>query len=215
MHNTIVFDMDGTLINTSEGIFATANHTMRTLGYDELPNAQLRKFVGPPLPSCFRIACGLNEDEIERACDIYREEYWKGNMYLGSIYPGIVDLLSTLKERGFTLAVATLKLEEMAIAILERKGLLQYFSCVKGADKQGLLSKANIIERALEQLKVTDYSDVLMVGDTPHDLDGSLSLHIDFIGVDWGFGFHKGHTLEPQEHIVGTIDSADQLLNFL
>jgi len=215
MHKIIVFDMDGTLIDTSAGIFATANHTMRTMGYDELPEAQLRKFVGPPLPSCFRLACGLNEDEIDIACDIYREKYREGNMYLGTIYPGIISLLDTLKQKGYTLAVATLKLEEMAIAILKEKGLYEYFSVIKGADKQGLLTKANIIERSLEYLNVKEYSEVLMIGDTPHDLDGSLSLHIDFIGVDWGFGFHKGHILPKEDHIVGTIDTADQLLQYL
>ncbi|MDC7247897.1 MAG: HAD hydrolase-like protein [Sphaerochaetaceae bacterium] len=207
--------MDGTLIDTSEGIFATANHTMKELGYDELPEAQLRKFVGPPLPSCFRLACGLDEDEIVSACDIYRDKYAKGNMFLGQIYPGIESLLETLSSRNLTLAVATLKLEEMAIEILKEKGLYKYFSIIKGADRQGLLTKADIIERALLALKAEDYSKVLMVGDTPHDLDGALSLNIDFIGVDWGFGFHKGHSLEEREHIIGTIEYADELLTYL
>ena len=215
MHKIVIFDMDGTLINTSKGIFATANYTMRRLGYEDLPESQLRKFVGPPLPACFRIACGLDEDLIESACNIYREEYVKGNMYLGDIYPGIVEILNTLKEKGITLGVATLKTEDMALAILKEKGLFSYFDTVKGADMKENLSKAQIIEKALQDLEISDYSSVLMVGDTPHDADGATSVGIDFVGVDWGFGFHKGHKIEAAPHILGTIDEAHQLLAYL
>ena len=215
MHNTVIFDMDGTLINTSKGIFATANHTMRVLGMEELPESQLRKFVGPPLPACFRIACGLDEDLIETACKIYREEYLKGNMYLGEVYPGIVDLLDILKEKGITLGVATLKTENMAFEILKKKGLLPYFKSVKGADVEDKLTKAQIIKNVLVDLNIKEYSTVMMVGDTPHDGDGAVTVGVDFVGVDWGFGYHKGHKIEAGPFILGTIDEAHQLLEYL
>ncbi len=215
MRKTIIFDMDGTLINTSSGIFATANYTMRKLGFKELPDSQLRKFVGPPLPACFRIVCGLEEDLIERACDIYREEYLKGNMYLGEMYPGIVELLEELTSKGITLGVATLKTEDMALSILKEKGLFPYFKSIKGADASEMLSKAQIIENVLIDLKIEDYSTVLMVGDTPHDRDGAVKVGVDFVGVDWGFGYHKGHKIEPGPFILGTIDEAHQLLEYL
>lgn len=215
MYNTVIFDMDGTLINTSSGIFATANFTMRALGFKELPESQLRKFVGPPLPSCFRIACGLEEDLIDTAVAIYREEYLKGNMYLGDVYPGIVELLKTLTNKGITLGVATLKTEDMAKGILKEKGLFSYFKSIRGADLSENLSKAQIIENALVDLNIKDYSTVLMVGDTPHDRDGAVSVGVDFVGVDWGFGYHKGHQIEQGPYILGTIDEAQQLLEYV
>jgi phosphoglycolate phosphatase len=215
MHNTVIFDMDGTLINTSKGIFATANYTMKALGFEELPESQLRKFVGPPLPSCFRIACGLDENLIESACDIYRDEYIKGNMYLGDVYPGIESLLDTLTQKGITLGVATLKTEEMAINILKEKGLFSYFSSIKGADINDKLTKAQIIRNVLDALNISDYATVMMVGDTPHDGDGAVAVGVDFLGVDWGFGYHKGHKIEEGPFILGTIDSAHQVLDYL
>ena len=215
MYTTIIFDMDGTLLDTSKGIFQTANHTMKILGYDELPESQLRKFVGPPLPACFRIACGLNEEEIPKACEIYRSEYVKGNMHLNTIYPEITDLLESLKNRGFTLGIATLKTEDMAIDILKERQLFPYFSSIRGANRDENLSKADIIELAIKDLQIEEYSSVLMVGDTPHDLDGAQSVGIDFVGVDWGFGFHKGHEFDIQPHVLGMIDQAHQLLDYL
>ncbi|NCB01316.1 MAG: HAD family hydrolase [Spirochaetia bacterium] len=215
MHNTIIFDLDGTLVDTSKGIFATANYTMRELGYEELSDAQLRKFVGPPLAVCFRVACGLDEELILPACDIYRKEYAKGNMYLGEVYPGIVDLLTTLKTRNISLGVATLKHEDVAIEILKNKGLFNYFDTIRGSSTELLLSKADIIELALEDLHIEDTSKVIMVGDTPHDLDGALSVGVDFVAVDWGFGFQKGHILEIAPRVLGTIDKEEQLLRYL
>ncbi len=215
MYTTIIFDMDGTLLDTSKGIFQTANHTMKILGYDELPESQLRKFVGPPLPACFRIACGLNEEEIPKACEIYRSEYVKGNMHLNTIYPEIIPLLESLKNRGLILGIATLKTEDMAIDILKEKQLFQYFSSIRGANRDENLSKADIIKLAIKDLQIEEYSSVLMVGDTPHDLDGAQSVGIDFVGVDWGFGFHKGHEIDIQPHVLGMIDQAHQLLDYL
>ncbi len=203
MHTIIVFDLDGTLLDTSPGIFATANHTMKTLGFSELPDSQLRKFVGPPLAACFRIACGLEEKLIADACRIYREEYGKGAMYLAEPYDGVVQMLEGLKEKGCTLLVATLKHEDVARKILEKKGLLGYFRSVKGSDSDGLLTKKDIIINALEAIGEQATPGVLMVGDTPHDMDGAREAGVDFLAVDWGFGFHRGRSFPPHKGFVG------------
>ena len=215
MHTVIIFDLDGTLLNTSPGIFATANYTMKKLGFDELPESQLRKFVGPPLAACFRIACGLEEHLIEQACSIYREGYAKGAMYRASAYEGIVEMLETLRSRGLTLLVATLKHEDMARKILERKGLIQYFTSVHGSDSQGALTKKDIILNALKAINKASGPDVLMVGDTPHDMDGARDAGVNFLAVDWGFGYHKGERIPPGDAVFGTIDEPAQLISYV
>ena len=215
MHTVIIFDLDGTLLDTSPGIFATANHTMQALGFEALPESQLRKFVGPPLAACFRIACGLDEALIPRACSIYRAEYAKGAMYQASAYDGIVELLEALRERGLILLVATLKHEDMALKILERKGLADYFTSVHGSDSDGVLTKKDIILNALKAVDRHPGPDVLMVGDTPHDMDGASDAGVDFVAVDWGFGYHRGERIPPGDAVLGTIDEPAQLLSFL
>ncbi len=215
MHTVVVFDMDGTLLDTSPGIFATANHTMRTLGFPELTDAQLRKFVGPPLAACFRVACGLEEHLISRACEIYRDEYGSGTMYGAEPYEGIIEMLEELKNRGLILLVATLKLESMAQDILRKKGLIDYFTSVHGADEQGIFTKADIIRNALKAVNREVSHEVLMVGDTPHDMDGAITVGVDFLAVDWGFGYHKGEKIPLEHGVLGTIDEPHQIFSFL
>ena len=216
MRSIILFDLDGTLLDTSPGIFATANHTMEVLGMKTLPASQLRKFVGPPLAACFRVACGLEESIIPKACEIYRAKYANdGAMFQAQVYAGIPGLLEKLKGQGISLGVATLKLEPLAATILEHFGLSQYFSIVSGADLAGTLSKADIITSALSRLGETDLEHVLMVGDTPHDLDGAVAVGVDFVGVDWGFGFSRGHEAPPVEHVLGMIDEPSALLQYV
>lgn len=216
MRSTILFDLDGTLLDTSPGIFYTANKTMQTLGFASLSESQLRKFVGPPLAACFRVACGVEEFLIPEACTIYRDIYTEeGGVYQASVYPQILELLQQLTTRGFVLGVATLKLESLATHMLKHFGLKPYFKTIAGADSEGKLTKADIISIALERLKQPDYSQAIMVGDTPHDFDGAVAVGVDFVGVDWGFGFTKGHAISPQPYVLGMIDEPFSLFNFL
>ena len=216
MQSIILFDLDGTLLDTSPGIFATVNHTMEILGMELLPESQLRKFVGPPLAACFRVACGLEEALIPRACEVYRKKNANdGAMFQAQVYPGIPQLLKELKAKGITLGVATLKLEPLAASILEHFGLSEYFSVISGADLNGSLTKADIIVSALGCLQEKNLEKVIMVGDTPHDMDGALAVGIDFVGVDWGFGFSRGHQAAPVGHVLGMIDEPSALMKFL
>lgn len=216
MHRIILFDLDGTLLDTSEGIFLTANLTMERLGFDPVSDADLRQFVGPPLATCFKVACSLEDKYIEEACAIYREIYRdQGAKFKARVYNGVVELLEALKAREFTLAVATLKHEPLAVEILEHFGLLHFFDTVVGADLEGELTKADIIKKAMLRLREENHSEALMVGDTLVDLKGSLESNLNFVGVDWGFGFTRGETLEINAHVLGMLQEPTQLLNYL
>jgi phosphoglycolate phosphatase len=215
MHHIWLFDLDGTLIDTSPGIFSTANYTLRQLGFEELSSTQLRKFVGPPLAACFRIACGLDQDLVPRACQIYRSEYDRSHaLQQAQVYEGIVPLLEMLQQRGILLGVATLKLQSLAEEMLTYFNLRPWFHIISGADGAGKLTKADIIVRALEQLPPTDRERVLMVGDTPHDLDGALQTHVDFVGVTWGFGYTPSHPVPEQLHVLGSVNTPSELFSY-
>jgi phosphoglycolate phosphatase len=215
MHHIWLFDLDGTLIDTSPGIFSTANYTMRELGLAELSPTQLRKFVGPPLAACFRVACGLDQKLVPRACQIYRSEYHKsGALQQAQVYDGIVPLLETLQNHGVVLGVATLKLASLAEEMLQYFNLRPWFSVVSGSDGEGKLTKADIIVRALDKLPSFDRKQVLMVGDTPHDLDGAMQTHVDFVGVTWGFGYTPNHPVITQPGVLGSVNVPSELLFF-
>ncbi|MHC1692287.1 MAG: HAD family hydrolase [Sphaerochaetaceae bacterium] len=210
-YTTVLFDLDGTLMDTSRGISVTVNYVMEQLGREKIPSRQLRSFMGPPLPMCFKAACGLEDDLIDRACAIYRATYPKIGVFQAEVYAGMKPLLSTLKAKGCKLGVATLKIEDIANEILSRFGLSPYFEAIIGADREGARCKADIIRLGLERMGVQRAS-ALMVGDTLMDLQGACEAGVDFAGVDYGFGFNTGETLAHREGVVGMVSNPMDLL---
>lgn len=212
MTKAVLFDLDGTLFDTSEGIFHTANFTVAKLGlepcYDE---RQLRKFVGPPLKDCFRIVYGYTDDALLSQCvHVYRQEYRKTGMHLCHMYDGLYELITQLRDRGIKTGVCTLKYETLAKLIFEEKGISSLLDTVRGTDESGKVTKAECIRRAVSDFAI-DPSQALMVGDTVNDLKGAAEAGVPFLGVSWGFGFEKGERL-PYGYLI---DRPEEVLNYL
>lgn len=206
MLEAVLFDFDGTIADTSPGIFHTAIHAMRSLGFnDEYKDEDLRRFVGPPLRDCFRIAFGLDPKYIDEAVAIYHREYSEHGMYMCSLYPGILDLLGMLRNNGIRIGLATFKGEKLAYRCLENLGILGCFDAVFGSDDSESRTKSDIIRLCLSELGVKA-SDALMVGDTENDRKGASGASVPFAAVTWGFGYHKGDAIMDY-----TVDSADEL----
>lgn len=212
-HKLVIFDLDGTLMNTSPGIFTTANWTMKKLGKPIETNLkQLSKFIGPPLKDCFRVTYDLDENLIEKACSIFRESYQNHGQYLSTIYDGMEDLLITLTENGIDCAVGTLKFEDVAHNMIKDKGLDKYFKRVYGSNLNGSISKASICQRIVKELNYKD-DEVILVGDTKGDLMGAKKANIDFIAVTYGFGFNK--ELIQTEDMFSICSDVEQILDSL
>ena len=192
MAKAVLFDFDGTLADSSPGIYHTALYTVRKLGIDrEYTDEDLRKFIGPPLRMCFSVAFGLDERLLDTAVRIYREEYRRRGMHMMQLYPGIEELLRRLKGEGYKLAVATFKGEELVRKCLGNLGILPLFDAVSGSNEVETRTKSDIICLALDHMGV-DGSEAVMVGDTPTDMAGAEGAGTGFIGVGYGFGFRKG-----------------------
>jgi len=191
----VLFDLDGTLFDSSPGIFSTANHTMRVMGFPECyDKSVLRKFIGPPLRECFKITFGTEEKYLDECVRVYREEYRKSGMHMVSLYPGMLGLLHSLKEMGIKLGVCTLKYDKLAKDIFSEQGLAEAFDVIKGTDEKGKITKSMCILSALSELGI-ERGDALMVGDTANDYNGAKEASVPFVGVTWGFGFEKGDKL--------------------
>lgn len=185
MKKTILFDLDGTLTDSAEGIINCGQLALKHFGLP-IPSRQDMEFmVGPPLRDSF-LKLGVKEEDVETAIEIYRSRYVPTGMFENTPYPGIAAMLAALRDAGHELYVATSKPEGMATAILEKFCLAGYFDKIYGASLDGSRdSKDKVIAYLLEELGPKEY---IMVGDTHYDVEGAAAHGIKTIGVSWGYG---------------------------
>lgn len=184
----ILFDLDGTLTDSGEGILNTVKYALSFFGKENTDISILRKFIGPPLIDAFQNFTELSFDDATTAVAKYRERYKDIGIFENKVYEGIPELLQNLKNASKTLIVATSKPHIFANRILEYFDLAKYFSCVVGAEFDGTLNyKHEVIEEVLKRCKIKDKSQAIMIGDRHHDIDGAKQNGIESIGVLYGF----------------------------
>lgn len=185
-NQTILFDFDGTLFDTLEGITKCVQYALGKHGiFAELE--ELRCFAGPPLVEKFMEVYGVDRDLAQTLLLDYRERYVPIGIYESQPFPGVDELLKHLQAAGRKLGVATSKPQDMAEHLLRRAELLQYFDAVVGSTPgKNDDPKWVVVRRCMEQCGAEPASTVL-VGDTKYDAVGAARCHIPCIGVTWGY----------------------------
>lgn len=191
-YELIIFDLDGTLLDTSLGIFNSVRYAESQMGFSPIPDSKLKEFVGPPPKLMYMKLYGVDEKEALKAAKKHREYGRTKAIYEAMLYPGIIDTLETLKNQGCKLAVCTLKSQKIAETMLEHFGLIKYFTTVVGMDEKETFNKLMTIQIAKSQTNTK--GRVLMIGDSYYDYDGAVQADADFLGVLYGFGFERIHT---------------------
>lgn len=210
MKKTILFDLDGTLTDSGEGIINCAIYALEHFGLPIPSREALRVFVGPPLTDTF-VKFGVRPEDAVEAVKVYRERYLPIGMYENKPYPGIRELLETLYNEGHILCIATSKPESMAKTILEHFGIAKYFSFICGATfDHSRDTKEQVIAYLLSQCR-SDYP-LIMVGDTAFDVIGAKAHNIPAIGVAWGYGLVEEM---QQAGAMAIVYNTDELLEQL
>lgn len=208
---TILFDLDGTLTDSGEGIINCALLALNHYGITVEDRKSLRVFVGPPLVDTF-VKFGIPAEEAENAVAVYRSRYIPIGKYENEPYPGIGDLLAKLKADGHKLYVATSKPEEMSVDILNHFDLAQYFDIICGASMDASRnSKEKVIEYLLE--KTGRDPNTVMVGDTKFDVIGAKYHGIPTVAVSWGYGETQDLIDSGAACIVDTMDQLYEALS--
>ncbi|MUL65259.1 hypothetical protein BOO86_12345 [Mycobacterium sp. CBMA 234] len=205
----VLFDLDGTLTDSAEGIVASFRHALGTIGA-EVPDGDLAsRVVGPPMHVTLG-SMGLG-DRADDAIAAYRADYTSRGWSMNRMFDGIEELLADLRAAGVRLAVATSKAEPTAQRIVEHFGIHEHFEVVAGASVDGVRSaKADVVAHALAQLAPVP-DRVLMVGDRSHDVHGAATHGIDTVVVNWGYG-EGDFTEESTVRRVATVDELREVL---
>lgn len=188
-YRAAIFDVDGTLLDTTEGVLAAVQYTIREAGLCEISRQTLLTFIGPPIQDSFCKIYGVSAEQAQELAGIFRNRYKDYELLKAFPYTGIYEVMETLKERNVGLAVATYKRQDYAEAILKHFGFDRYSDILYGADYENKLKKHDIIRLCMERLQIPDPGEIVMVGDSLHDAKGAQAMGLDFIGVTYGFGF--------------------------
>lgn len=213
-YDLVIFDVDGTILDTSEGVISAVKHTIAEMEFDMLSDEVLAGFIGPPIQDSFAKAYGIGGDILQDIASVFRGYYKEVDLFKAVPYEGIYEVFQELVERKIMVAIATYKREDYAITLLKHFGFDRYTGNIHGGDHENKQKKKDIIELCILESGITDKRRVVMVGDTNHDAIGAELMGIDFIGVTFGFGFNSEEDMMKVKH-VGCSAKAEEILNYL
>ena len=210
MKKAILFDLDGTLTDSGEGIINCAQYAFQQMGYPVPPREEMGVFVGPPLWDTFE-KFGIPKERTDEAVQIFRSRYVPIGKFENTPYPGIRELLEALGAEGNLLYVATSKPETTAVEVLEHFDLARYFDHICGADLEKKRNSKDAVIAYLLNMTGSD-AEMVMVGDTEYDVLGAAAHGIPTIGVSWGYGDVAAMEKAGAKAIV---NSTEELLEML
>ena len=183
--SALVFDLDGTLSDPSEGIVACVNHALKTCGYATRSHQEISAEIGPPLDVMFnKFIPGIAMPEIEKLVMHYRERFATDGFAENQMYEGISEALQSLQDSGFALGVCTSKPEPAARKILKHFDLIKYMGFVSGGDIG--VRKQSQLEKLLASGTID--TQAVMIGDRGVDLSAAHNNGLRSVAVRWGFG---------------------------
>ena len=209
-YTTVLFDLDGTLTKSEEGITRSALFAAEKMGFSGYTKEQFMAFIGPPLYASFQKICGMTPEQAEEAIVIYRSRFSTIGWAENEVYPGIAQLMRSLKKNGVRIAIATAKPQDFAEKIAKKFGFAPYLDAIVGPGfGYKHESKAAIVKKAMDLLGGVP----VMVGDRCFDVDGGKDNGIDTIGVTYGYGTREELEQAGATYVVDTVEElADVLL---
>lgn len=203
-YDAVLFDLDGTITASAEGIKKCIELTMDELHKPCPDLSDYSKYIGPPLNRTFSLLCGLSDDDVARALPIYRGYYDIHGTAANRLFDGVREVLERLKQSPMKVAVCTSKNERLARDVIARLDIGAYLDAICGSRDDGSRKeKPDLIPYALETLGNIPPSRAVMIGDTYFDTLGAVATGVDFIGVTYGYG-----TRDAMEN-AGTAKFAD------
>lgn len=210
-YSAVIFDFDGTICDTGEGILKSAKYALEAFGYNAPDYEELTCFIGPPLLITFQEKFGADAARADELVKKFRERYTNKGVFESKLYDGIKELLMSLKKDNIKIGIASSKPQEYIETLLDHFGIKSYFDVICGvtftADCE---SKASIIARCQKELNIAG-NECIMVGDKKYDIEGAKTNLIDSVGVLWGYGTKFEHIEAGAKFIVDKIEDIESV----
>lgn len=209
----IIFDLDGTLTDNTQGIINSLKYSLHKMHIDDYPENLLDGFIGPPLQWGFSQLFGLNERDTKLAVEYFREYYGENGWHQNVPYDGVLEMMAELDRLGKRMYIATSKLEKYAVKIVEHFEMDKYIIRLKGADYHAKkATKTQIISDVLTTQQLAPSKEIAMVGDTVYDMAGGKENGLSTVAVAYGFG--KEQELKAQ-HPDFFVEDVEELFGVL
>lgn len=210
MYKYVLFDFDGTVYDTVEGITKSVQYALAKHGIASELN-ELRCFAGPPLVDKFMEVYSVSEDMAHQLVADYRERYRPIGLLECRLFDGMKELITKLRERGIKTAITTMKPQEMAKMLLEREGMIPLFDVIYGSSLSQNVSKQKLVEMAMDTLGA-DKEETILVGDTKYDVHGAHQAGIAAVGVRYGYAAENELEDAGADFIVDTMQELEDFL---
>ncbi len=210
-YSAVIFDFDGTICDTGEGILKSAKYALEAFGYNAPDYEELTCFIGPPLLITFQEKFGADAARADELVKKFRERYTNKGVFESKLYDGIKELLISLKKDNIKIGIASSKPQEYIETLLDHFGIKSYFDVICGvtftADCE---SKASIIARCQKELNIAG-NECIMIGDKKYDIEGAKTNLIDSVGVLWGYGTKFEHIEAGAKFIIDKIEDIESV----
>lgn len=204
----VIFDFDGTVVDTGEGILKSLQYSFREMGR-EIPDLNdLKKFIGPPIHYSYTTYYGVSEQEVGEYIKKYRERYRAKGIYECALYDGFPEIIDSLHKNGVKVGIASSKPESLIYDVANYLGVTEKFDAIVGVqmDDSNHSSKTGLILESMKKLDAEDKKKVLMVGDRCYDIDGAAGAEVDSCGVLWGYGSKEEFREHNATYIVSNTE---------
>lgn len=211
-YNAVIFDFDGTICDTGEGILKSAKYALDAFGYKTPDDYHvLTCFIGPPLLVTFQEEFGADANQSEELVKKFRERYTNTGLYESELYDGVKELLARLKDDGIKIGIASSKPQAYVEKLLEKFNVIKYFDSICAVSfTADCETKASIISRCLAELDAKG-NETIVVGDRKFDIEGAKSNYIDSVAVLWGYGNKIEFAEAGAKFIVEKVDDIESV----
>lgn len=201
-YKLVVFDVDGTLLDTSEGLLKSTIYTIDKLGYPMPTKEVLLSFVGPRIQDSLAKVFGLQGEELDKAAAVFRNHYKEEAVMLAKPYEGMHVVLQNLKNRNIHMAIATNKRQDFIERLADKYGISEYIKVICGTDFQGKLKKEDLIRNCIKEFPECSTKDTVMIGDSAYDAEAAERVGVDFIGATYGFDFKSAEEVQKWSSVT-------------